>query len=94
MVRSAEPAEENLIMSETENNKPVASKQFDRVQAAIWRQESESGGRDPFFSFTASRSYRDARGEWQRSTSFLARDLPHLQLAVEWAMRELLLKPE
>ena len=81
-------------MSESENKKPAASKQFDRVQAAIWRQESESSGGEPFFSFTVSRSYRDANGEWQRSTSFLARDLPHLQLAVEWAMRELLLKDE
>ncbi len=81
-------------MSEAENNKPIASRQFDRVQAAIWRQESEPGGREPFYSFTVSRSYRDANGAWQRSTSFLARDLPHLKLAVEWAMHELLLKAE
>jgi len=81
--------------NEAYKNKPVNARQFDRVQAAIWRQDSESGeSKEPFFSVTFSRNYRDANGQWQRTGSFTARDLPHLQLAVEWAMRELLLKPE
>ena len=81
--------------SETENHKPVDSKQFDRVQVAIWRKENAQGNtKAPFFTVTVSTSYRDANGKWQRSNSFTARDLPHLQLAVEWAMHELLLKPE
>jgi hypothetical protein len=83
------------IMNEPSKPSPTNSKQFDRVQAAIWRQDSQAGKSDkPLFTLTLSRSYRDANDEWQRSYSFMPRDLPHLQLAVEWAMRELLLKEE
>ena len=83
------------IVNEPTKNAPIATKQFDRVQAAIWRQDSQAGENDrPLFTLTLSRSYRDQAGAWQRSYSFMPRDLPHLHLAVEWAMRELLLKEE
>ena len=80
-------------MTESNNKQPVDTKQFDRVRAAIWRQEADAEkANDPFYTFTVSRSYKDANGTWQRTSSFSSRDLPHLALAVEWAMRELLLK--
>ncbi len=82
-------------MSSDTTSKPTATKQFDRVQAAIWRQDSDEGEANrPLHTLTLSRSFKDARGEWQRSHNFTPRDLPHVQLAVEWAMRELLLKDE
>lgn len=81
-------------MNDSEKRRPEASKRFDRVEVAIWRQDSEPDTKRPFFTVTFSSNYRDAKGEWQRSSSFTTRDLPHLQLAVEWAMRELLLKQE
>jgi hypothetical protein len=80
-------------MSEENKNQPIASTQFDRVQAAIWRQEVESG-KEPFNTLTISRSYKGDDGEWRRVSSFTVRDIPHLALAVEWAMHELLLKPQ
>ncbi len=83
------------IGNEPTRNAPIATKQFDRVQAAIWRQDSQAGESDrPMFTLTLSRSYRDTNGAWQRSYSFMPRDLPHLQLGIEWGMRELLLKEE
>jgi|GEM_PF-5646052 len=84
------------IVSETaRNNQPIATKQFDRVQAAIWRQAVETANEEnAFHTFTISRSFKDANDEWRRSHSFTSRDLPHIGLAVEWAMRELLLKEE
>ena len=79
----------------TDNQPPIASKQFDRVHAAIWNKTPTDGKSDkPFHMLTLSRSYRDSNDEWQRSHSFTPRDLPHVGLAVEWAMRELLLKEE
>lgn len=82
-------------MNENNPNKPDESKQFDRVQAAIWRNADESGNPDDtFWTFSASRSFKAENGEWKRTHSFTERDLPHLALAVEWAMKELLLKKD
>lgn len=82
-------------MAEANTTQPTASKQFDRVQAAIWRQDSQAGDtQHAFYTLTLSRSFRDDSGEWRRVHNFTARDLPHVVLAVEWAMRELLLKDE
>ena len=82
-------------MTETNNKQPADTKQFDRVQAAIWRQDAEAGDSNtPFFTLTLSRSYKDASGAWHRTHNFTSRDLPHVALAVEWAMRELLLKAD
>ncbi|MBP7935826.1 MAG: hypothetical protein KA354_14355 [Phycisphaerae bacterium] len=78
------------------NQQPLASKQFDRVHVAIWPQEkkeNDNGGR-LWFSVGITRRYQDGSGQWQSSNHYTARDLPHLQLAVQWAMRELLLKEE
>jgi hypothetical protein len=82
-------------MSYAEPNKPTASRQFDRVQAAIWRRDDgENEASRPEFTITFSRSYKDANEEWHRTHGFTARDLPHLKLAVDWALRELLLADE
>ncbi len=78
-------------MSEPTNNEPVASKQFDRVHAAIWSQNGEDRTR---YTTTLHRSYRDANNQWQRSYSFDARDLPHLKLAIDWAMHQVLLRED
>ena len=77
------------------NNQPAATKRFDRVQIAIRRHKtSADNAASDRFDMTFSRSYQDAQGAWRRSHSFSPRDLPHLQLAINWAMRELLLKDE
>jgi hypothetical protein len=82
-------------MSSDTTSKPIATKQFDRVQAAIWRRDNDANDANrPLHTLTLSRSFKDAQGEWRRSHSFTARDLPHVQLAVEWALRELLLKDD
>ena len=49
---------------------------------------------EPYFQLTLSRNYKDRNGAWQRSHHFSVRDLPHLALAVDWALKELLMKPE
>ena len=82
-------------MPEPNNSQPIATKQFDRVQAAIWHQDGDEGATNrPLHTLTLSRSFKDGDGEWRRTHSFTARDLPHMGLAIEWAMRELLLKEE
>ncbi|MFQ5503148.1 MAG: hypothetical protein ACE5EQ_12780 [Phycisphaerae bacterium] len=83
------------MMTESNENQPLETKKFDRVQAAIWRQESGAGeSKTQYYTFTLSRSYKNDQGQWCRVQSFTARDLPHMALAVDWAMRELLLKAE
>ncbi|HYV35776.1 MAG TPA: hypothetical protein VE988_08740 [Gemmataceae bacterium] len=39
---------------------------------SVWRQDSEKG---PWFNVNLSRSYKNAEGSWQTSTSFGVRDL-------------------
>ena len=81
-----------------QKNPPVAKKQFDRVQAAIWAHETEDeNGTRIDHSVLFSRSYKDKKGneeKWETSHYWSTRDLPHLKLATEWAMKELLMKGE
>lgn len=60
-----------MPVAETKN-RPVHEVRFGRLKAAIWRQESDKG---PWYSVTFSRSYQDANGQWQNTTSFGVRDL-------------------
>lgn len=77
------------------DNQPIATRRFDRVHAAIWRRvESDERGERSVYSITFSRNYKNAANEWQRTHSLTPRDLPHLRLAVDWALRELMLKDE
>lgn len=82
-------------MTETNDNKPIATKQFDRVHAAIWRNvgDGDQAG-TTFFQVTLTRNYKDRNDKWQQSHSFTSRDLPHVLLAVDWTLKELLLKAE
>ena len=78
---------------EEKDNQPIARKRFDRVDAAIWRRESNrDDGPSVWYQSTIHRSYRDRDGKWQRTNSFTERDLPHVKLAADWAMSELLMK--
>jgi hypothetical protein len=82
-------------MTQEDPNKPSEARQFDRVQASLWRHEDDSGSPDKaYWTFSVSRSFKADNGEWKRTHSFTERDLPHLALAVEWAMKELMLKKE
>ena len=77
--------------------RPAASKQFDRVKTAIWRCESSNIANQqskPYFTVTQKRSYRNDKGEWVDTTTWTERDLPHVRLGLDWAMRELLLMDE
>lgn len=77
------------------NNQPIATRRFDRIHAAIWRHvESDERGERPVYSITFSRNFKNAGNEWQRTHSLTPRDSPHLRLAVDWALRELMLKDE
>lgn len=82
-------------MAHEKTNKPIETKQFDRVHAALWKQQGQGDApSSEFWTLTLSRSFKNDKGEWQKTNSFTERDLPHLVLAVDWAMKELLLKSE
>lgn len=72
------------------SSKPVDSRRFGRVEAAIWRRESNCD--TPEFNWTISRSYRDKAGNWKTSSSFDVYDEPAARDALDWIREQL--RPE
>src|SRR5262249_35841122 len=52
--------------------RPAGEIRYSRPRATIWKQESDKG---PWYSVVLTRSYQDAQGDWQRSSSFGRDDL-------------------
>ena len=53
------------------SNPPVARIRRGRIQAAIWKQTSETGS---FYNFTLERRYKDKDGNYQSASSFSLQD--------------------
>lgn len=82
-------------MSDENPRKPNEVRSFDRVQAAIWRNEDPSGDpRKVYWTFSFSCSFKDKSGEWKNSKTFTERDLPQLGLAIQWALNQMVNKPQ
>ena len=62
-------------MSEANKNKPVVKLRAGFIQVAIWRNEPNDAAKGPWFSVTMTRSYQDAKDEWQETDSLNAGDL-------------------
>jgi hypothetical protein len=76
-------------------NKPIKTNQFDRVTVAIFYHpgkapENEKG----FYSAQIHRRYQDSQNNWQSTSTFNERDMPHLELAARWAREEIRLLTE
>lgn len=56
-------------------NKPVFSTRLNRIEVAIWKNESEAA---IWHNVTFQRTYRDELGEMQSTTNFKIDDLPTL----------------
>ena len=56
-------------------NKPVYSTRLNRIEVAIWKNESEAA---IWHNVTFQRTYRDELGEMQSTTNFKIDDLPAL----------------
>ena len=54
-------------------NKPVFSRRLNKVEVAIWRNESEEA---VWHNVTFQRTYRDEQGAMQNTTNFRMDDLP------------------
>jgi hypothetical protein len=73
-----------------QKNKPVRTAKFDRVHVAIFRQGGKSDEEDHgFYSALITRRYPDSQKEWQSTSFFNERDLPHVELAARWARDEI-----
>jgi len=70
---------------EKEENKPVYEIRIGRIRASIWANRSEEQGA-PWYSVTASRSYKDKTGDWHDIKSFNYSDLPCVGRVLEQAM--------
>ena len=56
-------------------NKPIFSRRLNKIEVAIWRNESEEA---VWHNVTFQRTYRDEKGEMQNTTNFRMDDLPAL----------------
>ena len=57
---------------EAPKQRPAHTIRYGRLKVTIWRNESDKG---PWYSVVLTRSYQDAQGDWQRSSSFGRDDL-------------------
>ena len=64
-------------------NQPIDKIRFGRLAVTIWENTSQEG--DTFHSFTVERTYTDADGKPQSSTSFRRSDLLTLAEALRKA---------
>ena len=62
---------------------PIKKIQSGTIQAAVWRNNSKEG--NEFFSVSLDKRYKDAKGEWQSSSSFKPNDLPKAVLVLQKA---------
>ncbi|GBR74854.1 hypothetical protein NO1_1957 [Candidatus Termititenax aidoneus] len=69
-----------------ENNKPIDSKTLGKINGAKWEKRMENGG--TLYSYTFHRSYKDNEGNYQKSTSFYAGDLPVLQTLIDYFLQK------
>ena len=56
-------------------NKPIFSRRLNKVEVAIWRNESEEA---VWHNVTFQKTYRDEKGEIQNTTNYRMDDLPAL----------------
>tara|TARA_R110002167_G_scaffold184585_2_gene385018 strand:+ start:128 stop:457 length:330 start_codon:yes stop_codon:yes gene_type:complete len=66
------------------NDRPIQEITIGRIRASIWLNRRKTGM--PWYNVTASRSYKDEKGDWQDSQSFNYSDLPCVGKVLEDAM--------
>lgn len=71
--------------------KPLHSVRAGGIQIAVWQNDTAKG---PMNSITIDKSYKDAKGEWQRTKNFKDSDLPKIVLGLNEVMRFLFLKDD
>ena len=69
-------------------NRPTAKFRDGGVQLDVWNNAREDGSHFPTFSFT--RRYRDANGDWQDSNSWTRTDAMKLQQLISIALERTL----
>jgi hypothetical protein len=60
------------------SDKPIHTIRAGGVKATIWQNQGEGG--NTFLTTTITRSYRDGNGEWKETNTFMAHQLPQLEL--------------
>jgi len=72
-------------------NKPEKTIKVGGIQFSIWANDA---GKGTFYSLTIDKSYKDEKGNWQKSKNFKASDLVLLKLGIDEALKYLYLKEE
>lgn len=73
-----------------ENNKPIKTYKGKTLSLSLWENEGEYDTTLKSFSF--QKSYKDTNGEWQHTQVLMINDLPVLQLLLEEAYKDCVIK--
>lgn len=64
-------------------NKPVLKLQCGNIQGAVWENSKTIGDSvEKWYSLSIEKSYKDAKGEWKKTTNFMIDDLPKVREVV------------
>lgn len=79
-----------------ENKGPIKKIKAGSISATIWENKNQNNkGEDiSYMSITLDRSYKDANGEWKKTNSFRAADIPKAGLALSKAYEFLTMSSE
>ena len=72
-----------------ENNKPIKIYKAKNITLSVWENGTED---KPLKSFSFQKSYLDNEEKWQHTNSLHLSDLPVLQVLIEEAYKENLIK--
>lgn len=70
-------------------SKPEYSVRIGGIQLSVWTNETSKG---VMRSITMDKSYKDAKGEWQRTKNFKDSDLPKIAIGINKVMEFLWVK--
>lgn len=77
----------NNVNNDSAHNKPVTKFRAGAISATVWENQGKNNKGEivSFKSVSFDRSYKDANGQWQRTTSLRTMDLPKAALVINKA---------
>jgi len=75
------------LSNDSAHNKPVTKFRAGAISATVWENQGKNNKGEivSFKSVSFDRSYKDANGEWQHTTSLRTMDLPKATLVLNKA---------
>lgn len=77
----------NNLNNDSAHNKPVTKFRAGAISATVWENQAKNNKGEiiSYKSVSFDRTYKDANGEWQHTTSLRTMDLPKAALVINKA---------